>query len=254
MSEDLRSVALQDLEALLRSIEAGDASSPPEAAELQALGLGHLAGRLGALSRLDAVAAPTVLRLVIAERRDGPACPELVWTGPEGAGSTARDTAVVVRRLFEEAKSRVVVAGYDFTKGTEILRPLHAAMRDRGVRARFFVNVKDKAPSAAEVEAHVGRRLRESFLQWWTFGPPCPDLYYDPRTADPEEGFTSLHAKCVVVDGEVAFVGSANFTERAYERNIEAGVLVRDRGFASRLAAQWANLVEAGLVRRYESG
>jgi len=254
VSGDLSRVALHDLEALLRSIEQGDVSSPPQAAELQASGLGHLASRLGSLSGFDAASARTALRLVIAERRVRGTSPELVWTGPEGPGSTARDTAVVVRRLFEEARSRVVVAGFDFTKGTEILRPLHTAMRDRGVRAQVFLNVKDKAPSPAEVDAHVGRRLEESFVQWWTFGPPWPDLYFDPRTADPAEDYSSLHAKCVVVDGEVAFVGSANFTERAYKRNIEVGVLIRDRGFASRLAAQWANLVEAGLVRRYEKG
>ncbi|MCP4664597.1 MAG: hypothetical protein GY856_55140, partial [bacterium] len=209
---------------------------------------------LGPLAGLDAASASVVLRLVIAERRRREIGPELVWTGPEAPGSTARDTAVVVRRLFEAAQRRVMIAGFDFTKGTEILRPLHAAMRDRGVTARVFLNVKDKAPSRARIDEYVGPRIAESFNKWWTFGAPRPDVYFDPRTVDPAEKYSSLHAKCVVVDGEVAFVGSANFTQRAYEHNIEVGVLVRDRGFASRLAAQWANLVEAGLVRRYVAG
>lgn len=251
MSADLRGIALHDLEELLRSFEQGDLSSPPSSAELQAAGLGHLAGGLEALAGLDAASASVALGLVIAERRGRGSGPELVWTGPEGPGAAARDTAVVVRRLFEAARSRIVVAGFDFTRGTEILRPLHAAMSDRGVAAQVFLNVRDKAPSSAKIDEHVRPRIAESFTRWWTFGAPWPDVYFDPRTVDPGEGYSSLHAKCVVVDDEVAFVGSANFTERAYERNIEVGVLVRDRGFAARLAAQWANLVEAGLVRRH---
>ena len=62
----------------------------------------------------------------------------------------------------------------------------------------------------------------------------------------------SLHAKCIVVDGSTALVTSANFTDRGQTRNIEAGVLVRDRGFAERLASQWIGLIEAKLVRLHE--
>ncbi len=46
--------------------------------------------------------------------------------------------------------------------------------------------------------------------------------------------------KAVVVDDEVASVTSANLTEAALDRNIELGLLVRDRGLAasiSRLSA-----------------
>jgi phosphatidylserine/phosphatidylglycerophosphate/cardiolipin synthase-like enzyme len=38
-----------------------------------------------------------------------------------------------------------------------------------------------------------------------------------------------LHAKGVVADDEVVFVTSANLTEAALDRNIEVGLLVRDR-------------------------
>ena len=46
----------------------------------------------------------------------------------------------------------------------------------------------------------------------------------------------SLHAKCVVVDKELAFVSSANFTEAAQTKNIEVGVTLRSAAFAKRLA------------------
>jgi len=57
-----------------------------------------------------------------------------------------------------------------------------------------------------------------------------------------------LHAKCVVVDRRVAFVSSANFTEAAQERNIEAGVLIRSEPFASSLANHFETLAAQGIL------
>lgn len=50
------------------------------------------------------------------------------------------------------------------------------------------------------------------------------------------------------MDGRDAFVGSANFSVRAQEQNIEAGVLLKDATFAHHLSRQWMGLIEAGLV------
>jgi phosphatidylserine/phosphatidylglycerophosphate/cardiolipin synthase-like enzyme len=88
------------------------------------------------------------------------------------------------------------------------------------------------------------------FLElYWPATGPKPDLYYDPRTADPTS-FASLHAKCLIVDGERSLITSANFTDRGQTRNIEAGVLIHDRGYAEALERQWANLIESGDVER----
>jgi phosphatidylserine/phosphatidylglycerophosphate/cardiolipin synthase-like enzyme len=60
----------------------------------------------------------------------------------------------------------------------------------------------------------------------------------------------ALHAKCVVVDDRMAFVSSANFTEAAQQRNIEAGVLMTNPQFARSLRTQFEVLVSHGLRRR----
>ena len=57
-------------------------------------------------------------------------------------------------------------------------------------------------------------------------------MFYDPRSLDPSGPIGVLHAKAVVVDDEAVFITSANFTEAALDRNIELGVLIRDRAFA----------------------
>ena len=42
-----------------------------------------------------------------------------------------------------------------------------------------------------------------------------------------------LHAKAVVADEESVFITSANLTAAAWDRNIEMGLLVRDRALAA---------------------
>ncbi|HJP98819.1 MAG TPA: phospholipase D family protein [Rhodanobacteraceae bacterium] len=45
----------------------------------------------------------------------------------------------------------------------------------------------------------------------------------------------SLHAKSLVVDGEIAMVGSHNFDPRSDNYNTECGVIIQDRAFAEQL-------------------
>ena len=85
---------------------------------------------------------------------------------------------------------------------------------------------------------------------FWPFPGNKPELYYDPRSAE-SFGVASLHAKCLVVDHEQTLITSANFTERGQERNIEVGVLMRDKGFANALEQQWFNLIRAKAVVRW---
>ena len=57
-----------------------------------------------------------------------------------------------------------------------------------------------------------------------------------------------LHAKAVVADEETVFVTSANFTEAALERNIELGLLVRDRALAASIVGHFRGLIEGQML------
>ncbi len=50
--------------------------------------------------------------------------------------------------------------------------------------------------------------------------------------------FLSMHAKSMVVDGEIAFVGSFNLDPRSVEYNTEIGLIVEDRRFAELLRSK----------------
>ncbi len=95
-------------------------------------------------------------RLVLAEReRDARPAPELVWTGPEGAQTTARDTAVILRDLFESARHRVILAGYSFRDATEVLGPLHPLVRLGLFLEAAEADRREVAPSGLQSSSQV---------------------------------------------------------------------------------------------------
>lgn len=243
----LTSVSLGELEALRDKVEGGAIAAPLTMAGLQSTGLGGKSWVTEHLGGLDREPLLRVLRLVIAERTRGShAKLDLVWTGPEAAASTSRDTWVVVRELFASARARVLIAGYAFDSGKDLFEPLYKSMVDHGVEVQMFLNV-ERADGADEPKAHARRAVQEFLLRNWPGQQPYPRFYYDPRTVA-AQSIASLHAKCVVVDERRTLIGSANFTDRGQTRNVEIGVLIEDAEFARQVVLQWQGLVNEALV------
>lgn len=246
----LAGVSTSALERLRAAIDGRSLDTPLTRASLVGFGIRNQLDALSAaLSGHSRLACLAILDVALAERaeHDLPA-PELVWTGPEGHGATARDTAIVLRELFESARDHVILAGYSFTHAKSVLAPLHATMKAHAVRATFFVDITQPKVATDPPERHAEEALADFLDANWPFGPPYPALYYDERAIVPPPPFSILHAKCVVVDGARAFVSSANFTMQGQERNIEVGVLLHDARFAGHLARQWLALIDADLV------
>ena len=246
---DLSKVPDSTLERLRDAIASTRLKTPVTRSGLLDLGVHHQLEELeNALSGHSSLACLTVLDIAIAERDAvrHPA-PELVWTGPERANATARDTAVVLRALFERARRQVILAGYDFTLGSSLLEPLWLRMRASSIDTHFFVHIEQPAQALSDESTYGNEMVRQILHEIWPFGSPFPHVYYDKRALKPRPKF-NMHAKCVVVDGESAFVTSANFTRRAQEQNIECGVLLENAAFAHHLARQWMGLVEAGFA------
>ena len=203
-----------------------------------------------ALSPIPETARRAVVRAIMEERkRHSRRAPELVWTGPEAQVAEARRSAVVLRELFTKAKTRVLLAGYSFDHGEELLAPLHAAMRDRGVTVDLYLHVEQKAgPSGIPAALGVEEVIAEAdkfFAKNWSWTDFVPTIWFDRRVLEGEV-FASLHAKCTVIDGKRAYVTSANFTQRGVERNVEVGVKVEDASFAKRLERQFVSARTAG--------
>ncbi len=175
---------------------------------------------------------------------------ELVWTGPETSVSYSRDTSVVVRELFESAQRRLLVSTFVVWQGETIFAPLARRMDALPeLHVQLFLHVgRDRRDTRHESE--ILREFAAEFRKEWP-GTRRPDVYYDPRALAQEgKDRATWHAKCVLVDDEVSFVTSANFTEWAQMRNVEAGVVVRDRQFTAQLRAQFDGVVQAKQVAR----
>ncbi len=93
------------------------------------------------------------------------------------------------------------------------------------------------------------RRFADRFWGVSWPGEARPQVYYDPRSVADDGPAGVLHAKAVVADGEAVFVTSANLTEAAFDRNVELGLLIRDRTLAETAVLHFRTLIEQGLLR-----
>ena len=104
--------------------------------------------------------------------------------------------------------------------------------------------------------AEIVNRFTNRFVKTqWPVSGRMPVAYYYPSSLELDsEKRASLHAKCVIVDNDVAFISSANFTEAAQEKNVEVGVLVRSSSLSGQITRHFDALVEKQLMVQLELG
>ncbi len=206
---------------------------------------------------IDAPALAWTLHMLVAERADARRRwegVELTWTGPDDVVTETRDTGAVARQLFATATSQLLVATYAIDGGHKAASLLNV-LRDRmelapTLKVRFFVNVhrekNDDRPEDVLVRDYA-LWFKEEVWPW----ARRPEVFYDRRAVSRTKGPRScLHAKCVVQDEARTLITSANLTEAAQLRNIEAGVLVSDPGFARGVIDQFSRLTTRGFLVR----
>ncbi len=136
-----------------------------------------------------------------------------------------------------------------FYRGAEIFKPLASRMAGHAnLEVRIVVNVHPKRGRPAVTI--IGEFAAEFFQTCWPFHP-LPEVYYDPDSLeDPRSGNASVHAKLIVVDRRWVYLGSANFTRAAFQRNLEAGIRVRDGRLGEVLVTYFDRLIQDGQLRR----
>lgn len=251
--------ALLDLPAHLRrrlaqALDSGALAAPftPDALR-RVLGLGDAAdGLVAALERWEAlgVAGPAKaawLRSLeeVEGRREGP---EFVWSGPEVQGLHARGTRQALEASLAAARRSVWLSTYVFFDGARAFEPLARRMDEAPeVRVTLLLNIERKRGDTTRADDLVRRFADRFWKQDWP-GTRRPRVFYDPRSLAPDRPEGVLHAKALVVDDELAFVTSANLTEAALDRNVEMGVLLRDRAFAQTVVKHFQNLIDRNLL------
>jgi len=241
-------------ERLVRALEAGHLAPPyREAAIRQLLGPGADCVAVAAvLAKLDGrgLRGPAVgFAIALTDRvLAGVPRPDLVWSGPEVPGLHARDTRRVYEELVAGAERSLWICAYTYYDGPKAFESL--ARRLDGtphLQATLLLNIQRRRDDPSSSNELVRRFAERLWTRDWP-GERHPDVFYDPRSLERDGPDGVLHAKAIVADDEVAFVTSANLTEAAFDRNIEVGVLARDRMLAASLSKHFRVLVERGLL------
>ena len=197
------------------------------------------------------------VELLAKERAQGQAIRDrlsIVWTGPAVSGSTCRDSASVARELLGQARHNILLSSYTVDPNEKKLKGLLGPLAQRmdalpNLDIKLFLNIPrkwknhklDDRPSEVII-----KEFSSHFVSLWP-GKRTPSVFYDPRALSRDKGPRAcLHAKTMIVDHCKALVTSANLTEAAHERNIEAGVLIDDPDVARDLERQYLRLVDAG--------
>ncbi len=185
----------------------------------------------------------------LARAADRAPAPDFVWTGPEVVGLHARDTSRVYEELITSAQRSVWVCSYAFFDGPRAFKTLASRMEAKPrPEVTLLLNIERRRGDTTAADAVV-RRFADNFWGEAWPGAVRPRVFYDPRSVADDGPGGVLHAKAVVADEESVFITSANLTEAAFDRNIELGLLVRDRTLAETTVIHFRTLIDKGLLR-----
>jgi len=174
--------------------------------------------------------------------------PDLVWSGPEVPGVNARDTRRVYEELLSSAERTVWASSFAYFDGPKAFEVLASRMEARPyLEVTLLLNIQRRKGDTTTAP-DVVRRFADRFWKSDWPGASKPRVYYDPRSLELDGPTGVLHAKAVVTDDESVFVTSANLTEAGLDRNIEVGLLVRDRALAASVSSHFRALIDRGLL------
>lgn len=203
------------------------ASFLPDSSHAEIELLGQAMSLLG-----DPALLASVLRGYAAAAGRAPAQPRAVWSGPSFPGDGDHTTAAVAH-LVDEAKEDVLASTYSASIDSPFVEALWRAIA-RGV----FVTLVLEGSKMAETAIQLQDKLQGARF-----------LKYVP----PNGQYGLQHSKVVIVDSALALVTSANFSDAAAHRNLEAGVLIRDPLFASKLRQRFTSLTKSGTLAHFSS-
>lgn len=139
---------------------------------------------------------------------------ELVWTGPTTPFVSARRTEQALLQVINSAEQSLFITSFVAYDISSIVKALNGAIK-RGVMISMLL----------ELSKDDGGRITFDAIGTMSRLVPAAKLYVWREKAEPfHDG--SVHAKLLVADSNVCFITSANLTNHAMERNMEAGVLI----------------------------
>lgn len=174
---------------------------------------------------------------------------ELVLSGPEVPGVPTSDTEAAMHRLATQATSEIMMVGYAVHDGKRIFKPVADRMEQvPDLKVTLCLDIARRHGDTTIASDIVARFMDDFRRRHWPWNR-LPRIMHHPRSlAETSSERASLHAKVVLVDDTAALVTSANFTEAAQRRNVEAGVLIRHEPTVARLWDYFRGLIAARVL------
>jgi len=126
------------------------------------------------------------------------------------------------------------------------MKMIAAAEKNIYIQTPYFVpdasileSLKIAALTGVDVRIMIPCKPDHMFVYWATYAYVGELLDFGARVFIYENGF--MHAKTVVVDGEVASIGSANFDRRSFKLSFEANAIIYDAAEAYKMEAIFEN-------------
>jgi len=159
---------------------------------------------------------------------------DFVWSGPAHGRFPVRRIDQVLYDLIAAAQRRILLVTFAVHRIAHLCAHLSTAVR-RGVELTLIIEREEDSEGQLSVDAL--RAFRELPLERTKI------LYWPIEKRERNEaGYPGkLHAKCAIVD-DTAIVGSANFTDDAFNRNVELGVVLREPSLVESLVSHFDEL------------
>ncbi len=155
---------------------------------------------------------------------------ELVATLPPEVPGIARPTSQVLIEMLRPPVQEVILLGYEVSDET-----MMELLGDAAAAGAIVIAICDRERGAAQ-------RL----LERWPQGARKPRIFQDRQRADGAR-YASMHAKCLLVDGDDLLVTSANFTFHGLHGNIEIGIRLSGKP-AAEARKIFSHLVESRVL------
>lgn len=161
---------------------------------------------------------------------------ELVWTGPTTPYVSTRRTEQALLQVINAAEHTLFITSFVAYYVSTIVKALNAAAK-RGVEISMLLELSLDHGGSISFDA-IGK-MRTLV--------PAARLYAWREKTDPFSG-GRVHAKVAVADGRICFITSANLTEHAMEKNMEAGVLITGKAISKPLEEHLRSLIETKVI------
>jgi len=161
--------------------------------------------------------------------------------GRSGLGGGGQ-TSAALARLLEGAKRRVVIQS-PYLVFTDETLALFRGIRARGIEVRINTNSLASTDNLPAFSGYRNQRneMLAMGLQIFEYRPDAEVQRHQMQQRIPAltgaSPVFSLHAKSVVVDSRIAFIGTFNLDPRSENLNTEVGAIIHDESVARALEA-----------------